>query len=80
VIQMEGSSLRRGKVHCSDIIRCPASHYLICQAYSEGKLCFEVAGKPCCKRNDPRRCFKCWVFVEYHLRAGLPLPEEGNEE
>ncbi|MFA4016190.1 MAG: hypothetical protein RUDDFDWM_001293 [Candidatus Fervidibacterota bacterium] len=62
------------KIHCSDIIRCPASYYLTCPAYATQKACFEVVGKPCCKRNDIRRCVKCWVFIEYHLCNDLPLP------
>lgn len=67
------------KTHCSDIIRCPASYYLTCPAYATQKACFEVVGKPCCKRNDIRRCVKCWVFIEYHLRNNLPLPNAERE-
>lgn len=49
---------------CSDyaLKGCPASQYLICEAYKNEKNCWETQGVPCCKRDDKERCKECEVY------------------
>lgn len=49
---------------CIEVHGCPASHYLICKAYKEGKSCWEVPGVPCCKRDNKDRCPDCSVYID----------------
>lgn len=51
---------------CSDyaIKGCPASQYMICEAYRTGRNCWETKGIPCCKRNDKERCKGCEVYIK----------------
>jgi len=48
---------------CLEARGCPASHYLICEAYKEKKSCWEVADVPCCKRKNKDRCIECPVYI-----------------
>jgi len=53
-----------GENRCQQIRLCPASQYLICSAYLDGSLnCWEIAGKPCCKRDDFARCLDCFIYL-----------------
>ena len=61
---MEKGALKQNA--CQQIRVCPASHYLFCAAYKRGVNCWEAVGKPCCKRNDPKRCKDCWVYQAWH--------------
>jgi len=45
-----------------DVKGCPASQYLICEAYKNGKNCWETQGVPCCKRDNKERCKECEVY------------------
>jgi len=44
---------------------CPASFYLICDAYAQGKNCWEVGEKPCCRKTDLSQCKSCNVYMRY---------------
>jgi hypothetical protein len=60
---------------CFEVRGCPASHYLICQAYKEGKDCWEVEDIPCCKRKNKDRCKDCNVYMD--ALEGKGVSEEG---
>ncbi|MBU1261960.1 hypothetical protein KKG61_02485 [bacterium] len=47
---------------CCDLRGCPASYYLACDAYKDGKNCFEVEGEvPCCKKD--KDCTTCNIYT-----------------
>lgn len=48
---------------CFEVEPCPASHYLKCPAYKQGKNCWETVNIPCCKRNNKDRCPPCSVYM-----------------
>jgi hypothetical protein len=43
---------------------CPASFYLSCPAYLNGKNCWEVAEKPCCGDGNLTKCGLCPTFTK----------------
>lgn len=47
---------------CSDLRKCPASHYHNCQAYKSGLNCWDIEDVPCCRRNDKARCYTCTLY------------------
>lgn len=53
-----------GKNLCQAIRECPASQYLICGCLDSGKNCWEITGKPCCKRDEFDRCLSCEIYLE----------------
>jgi hypothetical protein len=51
---------------------CPASSYLSCPAYLEGKNCWEVEiAKPCCKAECAHDCMGCDVLRSEEIRKEL---------
>jgi hypothetical protein len=54
---------------CSDyqVKGCPASYYLTCRAFVEGKNCWEVPGVPCCAKSAHPECQDCQVFKQAML-------------
>lgn len=51
---------------CSDysIMGCPASLYLSCSAYKEGKNCWETERDiPCCQK-DKAECGNCRIYIK----------------
>jgi hypothetical protein len=71
---------RLGENRCQQARLCSASQYLICEAYREGTLnCWEVEGKPCCKRDAFARCEECFVYLRA-LGREVPPGQAGLEE
>ncbi len=61
----------RGVGHnlCQAIRQCPASQYVVCGCTTSGhgnhgKNCWELDGKPCCKRDSFQRCLTCEIYLE----------------
>ena len=55
---------------CSDygVKGCPASYYLKCRAYEDGKNCWEVPDVPCCSKRTLADCGDCDVFRNARLQ------------
>jgi len=49
---------------CQEIRECPASQYLVCGCLDTKLNCWEIEGKPCCKRDQFERCLSCEVYLE----------------
>lgn len=48
---------------CQATRLCPASQYLVCGCLETGRNCWEIEGKPCCKRDDFERCLTCEIYL-----------------
>lgn len=48
---------------CASVRICPASQYLVCGCPETGLNCWDVVGKPCCKRDLFERCLTCEIYL-----------------
>ncbi|MBU2599747.1 hypothetical protein KJ849_04120 [bacterium] len=49
---------------CFEIRYCPASCYIVCDAYKNGTDCWDTPHIPCCKRDNKGRCLECFVLIQ----------------
>ncbi|MEW6618583.1 MAG: hypothetical protein AB1422_14665 [bacterium] len=49
---------------CFNIKGCPASFYLMCEAYRQSKNCFEVKNPACCHNHTLQECKKCPFYLK----------------
>ncbi len=47
---------------------CPASMYMICEGFENGKNCWELEEKPCCPVTDSSVCKTCRVAHSCHAK------------
>lgn len=58
-----------GKNMCQSVRLCPASQYTVCGCMTldhenHNKNCWDLGGKPCCKRDSFQRCLTCEIYLE----------------